>query len=1109
MKKTLLRLKLKLLITPQSSLSKTLLFMKMTVLLILLTTLQAVAGDANAQIVTIQMNQVFMPTVFKAIEKQSEFRFLYNYDLAALQKKVNVNLEGKTVPTLLDNILLGTGLIYKLLENNLIVIIPSENSEFFEDRKITGTIKDAAGKAVSSASVYIKNKSTGTTTNASGQFTIIGEVGQTIVIQAVNYETLEVIISNQKSFDFVLKSSISNLEEVIVVGYGSMKKSDLTGSVARANLEIFQEQPSISIIQSLQGVIPGVNVGITTLAGQDPSILIRGEKTISGTSSPLIVLDGIIYRGSLVDLNKDDVESIDVLKDASSAAIYGSQAANGVILITTKKGTSSVKPMINYSSYYSVGTPTNTNLTFFNKDKYLTKVRDFYWKDAYLAPNYTAINPGWDPNNYFQDAIVKNGYAKGIVTDWANVLTQSPRIINHNLSITGKNNNTSYFISTGYSKQEELVINDNFSKWNVRINLENKINDWLAIGAQTFFSSDDYSGRSPNYGLAYLFSPAVAYKTENGDLIRDMQSPYTNPLQAKDIDDFDKRINLFANFNATVDIPFVKGLKYKLNYSHNYRTRRYFMYDSWGNSNTGAAVKDYSTDYDQTIDNIISYDRTYNDIHKVSATFVYGMETRENEFTDASSGEFSSFGLSYNSLEGGSIAKQLTSSDAWKENSLYSMSRLFYGYNNKYLATLTIRRDGFSGFGTNKKFGVFPTAAVAWVLSQESFIKQINWISNLKLRTSYGQTGNRTVTRYSTLAKVIKTKTYSYGNGASPEEGQYISSLANNDLGWETTTGLNFGIDFGFLDNRIRGNLEYYNTKTKDVLYAVGIPILTGFSSSLTNIGQINNHGVEMTISSTNIKRNGFEWNSDFSFSLARDKVITILGIDANGDGKEDDLVSSGIFIGKPLRTNYDYTYSGIYQIGDKIPSGYYAGSYKIVDLDKDGVITPKDRSITGYRQPAYSFSINNEFRYKEWSLFVFLNAIQGGKNRYMQSNSPYQNGAFQAGGANWNIPNQWDYWSPSNPNAEYPAIYNPAAITPATYRDRSFVRLQNVSLSYSFNRKILDKLKLSNLKLYVSGKNLYTWTKWKGWDPEAGYGLTVGGTPITANYTIGLNLSF
>jgi TonB-linked SusC/RagA family outer membrane protein len=1088
--------------------------MKLTVLLTFLVI--ATFGSGFSQVtLSLHFDKAHIQEVLGSIEKKTDYIFMYKDNIIDGSKSISVDFQDAKFEEVLKSICEQCNIDYEVRDRQIILkekadIRISSVLQQPQKKEISGSVKDAKGLPLPGVSVVVKGTTTGTVTDSDGKFTLIVPLDAKIIaFSFVGMKIQEILIFDKNLVNVVMEEEATALDEVVAIGYGTMKKSDLTGSVARANLEIFQEQPSISIIKSLQGVIPGVNVGITTLAGQDPSILIRGVKTISGTSSPLIVLDGIIYRGSLVDINKDDVEAIDVLKDASSAAIYGSQAANGVILITTKKGASNVKPMINYSSYYSVGTPTNTNLTFLKKDKYLTKVRDFYWKDAYLAPNYTAINPGWDPNNYFQDAIVKAGYVNGIVTDWANVLTQSSQIKNHNLSITGKSLNTSYFISCGFSKQEELVINDNFSKWNVRINLENKINDWLAIGVQTFFSSDDYSGSSPNYGFAYLFSPAVAYKNENGDLIRDMQSPYTNPLHAKDIDDFDKRINLFANFNATVDIPFVKGLKYKLNYSHNYRTRRYFMYDSWGNSNTGAAVKDYSTDYDQTIDNIISYDRTYNDIHKVSATLVYGRETRENEFTDASSGEFSSFGLSYNSLEGGSIAKQLTSSDAWKENSLYSMGRLFYGYNNKYLTTLTIRRDGFSGFGTNKKFGVFPTAAVAWVLSQENFIKQINWISNLKLRTSYGKSGNRTVTRYSTLAKVTKTKTYSYGNGASPEEGQYISSLANNDLGWETTTGLNFGIDFGFLDNRIRGNLEYYNTKTKDVLYSVGIPVLTGFSSSLTNIGQINNHGFEMLISSTNIKRNGFEWNSDFSFSLARDKVVTILGIDANGDGKEDDLVSSGIFIGKPLGTNYDYTYSGIYQIGDKIPSGYYAGSYKIVDLDKDGAITPKDRSITGYRQPAYSFSINNEFRYKEWSLVVFLNSIQGGKNRYMQSNSPYLNGAFQAGGANWNIPNQWDYWSPSNPNAEYPAIYNPAAITPATYRDRSFVRLQNVSLSYSFNRKILEKLKLSNLKLYVSGKNLYTWTKWKGWDPEAGYGLTVGGTPITANYTIGLNLSF
>jgi len=313
MKKTLLRLKLKLLITPQSSLSKTLLFMKMTVLLILLTTFQAVAGDANAQLVTIQMNQVFMPNVFKAIEKQTEFRFLYNYDLAALQKKVNVNLEGKSVPTVLDNILLGTGLTFKQLENNLIVIVPSESSELLEDRKITGTIKDDAGKVVSGASVYIKNKSTGTTTNATGQFTIIGDVGQTIVIQAVNYEPLEVVITNQKSFDFVLKSSVSNLEEVIVVGYGTVKKVNLTGAVSTVTSKQIESRPIANTQQALKGLVPNLNISVSNAGGEPGASMnmnIRGLQNFGGNNAPLVLVDNILM--DINNVNPNDIESISI-----------------------------------------------------------------------------------------------------------------------------------------------------------------------------------------------------------------------------------------------------------------------------------------------------------------------------------------------------------------------------------------------------------------------------------------------------------------------------------------------------------------------------------------------------------------------------------------------------------------------------------------------------------------------------------------------------------------------------------------------------------------------------------------------------------------------------
>ncbi len=1095
---------------------KIVLKMKLTLIFILAGIIQVVALNSYSQStkITMELRNVSVVEALKAIENKSEFYFVYNKDAINMDRKVDINVKKRRIDQILDYLFKETNVSYKILDRHIVL---STLEVVQQQKSVSGKVTDSGGAPLPGVTVVVKGTTYGTVTNADGEYstTNIPE-NTTLVFSFVGMKTQEIPVGANSTINVTMEEISIGIDEVVAIGYGVANKSDLTGSVVRADLETFREQPNVNIAQSLQGTIPGLNVGITTEAGGTPSIRVRSLKTINGSSQPLIVLDGIIYRGSMADLNPDDIESIDLLKDASSAAIYGSQAANGVLILTTKRGVKfKGKPMFNYSGYYSIGKPVNTRLHYYDSKGFLNKMYDYYWKDAFLAPEYTQKNPNWDSSAFHRHNTVRDGFANGVDNNWYDLLTQDPTIMNHNLSVTGSTEKTSYFISTSFTDQQEGLLNDDYSKWTIRINMDNKITDWLTMGIQSFVSSADYSGASPDFRYAYLLSPAAPYKNEEtGKLIQEIQSPFENPFHVTEIDDFDKRLNLMANFYTKVDIPFIKGLSYRLNFSNNYQTTRHFTFDEWGYANTGSARKYNGTNMDWTLDNILSFERTFNDKHKVGATVVYGRESRSYEDTDARSEGFSSMGLGYNFLEGGKIEQQKTSSGAWEENSLYSMGRLMYGYNKKYLGTFTIRRDGFSGFGKNKKWGIFPSVAGAWVVSEEDFLNGNAWLNYLKLRASYGVSGNRTVGRYATLAKVTKTPSYSYGYGATAEEGQYIYSLANNDLGWETTTGWNFGIDFSLLDQRISGNIEYYDTKTEDLLYNINLPEIGGISSISTNIGQIDNHGFEFAITSANIQKQEFQWSSTLSFSLDRNKVVSILGQDNDGDGIEDDLVSSGLFMGKDMTAIYDYSVDGLYQIGDNIPAGYNPGSYRIVDSSgpdggPDGIITADDRSILGYEEPAYRVSLQNEFKYKNWSLMVFFNSIQGGKNRYLGNNSPHKVGNFDDGGATWNMPVEWDYWSPRNPDAEYPALLYIASVEPNVYKNRSFVRLQNVSLSYSLGKGLLNKMKIDNAKVFISGKNLYTWTKWKGWDPEAGYGLAVGGRPLTTTYTIGLNVSF
>jgi len=956
----------------------------------------------------------------------------------------------------------------------------------------------------------VKGTTNGVITDNDGKFSLANVPDNaTIQFSFVGMKTQEVAIAGKSTVNLKMEEVTVGIEEVVAIGYGTMKKSDLTGSVARANMELFREKPNTNLMQSLQGNVPGLNVGITTSSGESPAMSIRGLNSISGSTSPLIVVDGIIFRGSLSDISPNDIDAVDVLKDASSAAIYGSESANGVIIITTKKGKKNGKPMLNYSTNYSIQEPTNV-LTPQHRDGFIQQLKDAQWQQAYLAPEYTKENPNFKPTFFYKT--IEDGYNNGTDTRWLDLVSQNSYIQNHNLSINGSNENSTYYISSSFADQKGYIVNDDYKRLTFRINLENKITNWLTIGTNTFVTFADYSGISPSMGDAYILSPLASPYDANGEKVMYPYGLVINPLVASDKDDSDKRLDLFGNVYGLINIPKIKGLTYKLNLSGNYRSTRRYQFDKYAENRQGRGSKDYGVTYDQTFDNILDYSKTIKD-HYLKLTLVFGYEEREYDGTNSSSAFFTRMAMGYNRLQDGQADKQVVGTSAWSERSNYSMGRFVYNFKNKYLLTSTLRRDGFSGFGENKKIGYFPSIALGWVATEEEFAKTLfPFVNYLKFRSSYGQNGNRTVGRYETLAKMSSSNMYIFGDGASPQLGQTISSLSNQDLGWETTTGLNLALDFAVLSQRLRGTFEYYNTSTHDILYAVNLPTITGFNTINTNIGKVDNWGIEATLSSTNIKNKNFTWESTINFSLTRNEVVSILGIDNNKDGKEDDLISSNLFIGKSRQTIYNYNVLGIYQLTDKdIMTGYKPGQYKIEDINGDKTITPgEDRQFLGNALPSYRFSILNTFDYKNFSLKVFLNSIQGGKDYYLGNNTPNA-GSWSDGTnvENYNMVEEFDYWTPSNPNAEYRQIFLKGSIDPTIYRSRSFVRLQDVSLSYNFGNKTLKKCNIGDLKIFISGQNLYTWTKWKGWDPETGQGVYYVGIPVLKNYTIGLNVTF
>ncbi|WP_373331217.1 SusC/RagA family TonB-linked outer membrane protein [Salmonirosea aquatica] len=1071
--------------------------------------------------VTLSIRNGTVKEILQSIEKQMDVVFSYQREVLPANEKITVKFNQVSLETVLASLLIPRHIRYEVFRNKQIILsknnmpdhsqVPPQTDKladspaFPDDIAVSGKVIDENGSGLPGVSILVKGTQLGTTTDQNGSYLLdVPNPDAILVFSFVGYISQETVVGNQTTIDISLKPDLKALEEVVVVGYGTQKKSDLTGSVVRANIEAFRESPNVNLAQSLQGTVPGLNIGQVTQAGQNPSISIRGRTTINGNQNVLLVVDGIIFTGNMSDLNPADIESVDVLKDPSSMAIYGAQAANGVILITTKGGQKATKPIFNYTGSYTTQTPSNT-LHLLDRDGFIKKAGDVDWQKAFLAPDYTQPNPAFSYADVANDPPLRAGFENGTNYNWWDNTTNPGFIASHNLSVRGSGQEFSYFLSGGYTNQKGFVMNDKFKRITTRINIENKIFKWFRIGAQTFGSFSDYSGVSPALNGITIMSPLVQPTDAEGNYILNPNGTNNaNPFLVAAADDFDKRNNLFGNFYANIDVPFVKGLSYRINYGHNYSWDRNYNSNPYANGAAGGAFKTNVHSYDWTLDNIVNYKKSFKEIHNVDVTLVAGRRERKYENTTATGTNYSNLRLIYNNLSLGTI--QNIGSEAWDESYLYQTGRINYEFKYRYLLTATLRRDGFSGFAENKKTALFPSLGFGWVLSEENFMK-VPAITMLKLRGSYGTNGNL-VSRYASLARLNAYPAYVFGEGGSTEFGQLVTTLANPNLSWETTTGFNFGLDFSLLKNRLSGSVDYYRTTTNDLIFNVNIPEVTGFNQITSNVGNIANRGIELILNGKVADAGDFKWNATFNLASNRNRIVSLLGLDNDGDGVEDDLVASGLFIGQPIGAIYDYESAGIIQIGEEAPTGYFVGTHRIVDQNGDGFIDAQDRVIRGQNEPAYNFGLLNEFSYRNFTLRFFINSIQGGKNGYRALNMPSSLGI----GDNIRRNNFWrelDYWTPANPDARYRGLDQGAATEYNYYDNRSFVRLQDVTLSYGLGQSVAGKLGLQGLKVFVSGKNLATLTKWVGWDPETGSGLATNGLPVMKGISVGLDVRF
>lgn len=1095
--------------------TKTWKIMRLSALFIFLFLSQVWAGTGYSQQtkLTLKMNNVRVLDVLDQIEEKSEFYFLFNQKLVDVERKVDVDVREKTIGNILNEVFSGTD-VHHQVKDRLIVLTTEKNDFSMEtviqqQNTVSGTVTDDTGQPLPGVTIVIKGTTQGTVTNVDGIYFLTDiPKDATLVFSFVGMLTKEVIVGSQTNINVTMEQDVIGIEEVVAIGYGTQKKSDLTGSVQRANIGMFEDSPNTNILQSLSGSAPGLSIGKTYTTGSEPSMQIRGQNTLSGSTSPLIVLDGMIYRGSVGDINPSDVESVDILKDASSKAVYGAQAANGVIIITTKTGKRQ-KPMFNISTYYSYQTPANSLRTL-NREEFIQAAKDFVWQEAYLAPDYLTENHDFVlTDNVAWQSNILDGYNNGVDYDWVGNCTSPGRVYNTDFSVTGGAEDFTYMISFNYNKQEGWVMNDNYNRKSGRINLKYDITKWLTIGTNSFLSFSDFSGDTPDFSTVARMNPLVTPyvgNAESGEYDPYPNGTYLNPFMNSATVEKNNRNQLMTKAYAVIKVPKIKDLTYTANYSYDYKWQPRVYSNEYMAGLTGNAYGSYSNNTGYIFDNIINYTGQFGD-HKISATLLAGIEKRDSYSFTANGTSFTDMTLVYYALE--TAANQTISSSGWQEQYAYQMARGNYNYKNKYFLTGTIRRDGFSGFAKNKKSAYFPSAGLAWVPSEENFWNDNILFNYAKLRASYGVNGN-TVSRYSSIARVSRSNQYVF-DGQSVL-GQYISSLANNDLSWEKTNSYNFGVDLGFFNNKVMTNIDYYTSKTTDLIWNLSLPQLTGFSSITSNVGEIENKGIEMSLHANNIlNAANFKWSFDLFFDSNRNKINKLIGLDSDGDGKEDDLIASGLFIGEAIHSLYDYEVDGIWQISemDDVPSDSEVGMYKYKDLDGDGDLTPeKDRRVLGRQEPAYSFGVQNTFSYKNLSFSFFIKSIQGGKNGYMKLNEPDHRGGEVLTYMSWYA--DIDYWTPSNPGATYRRQGgDPREYGGGTYQQRNFIRLQDISLAYDFNKQIIKKIGVDNLKVYLTGKDLITITKWLGWDPETGQGVAMGGYPVMRSVTLGLDIKF
>ena len=1017
---------------------------------------------------------------------------------------------------------------------------------------ITGTVSDVRNAPLAGATVTIKGTKLSTVTDQNGKFSLRGVAdGAVIQISFSGYLTEEVQAA-AGALKVTLREQINQLTDVVVVGYGTQRKKDLTGAVVQVKATQLENENARSVQDMLRGNAPGLDVGFNASPKGGGDLRVRGRASLTASSSPLIVVDGVIYQGDLSDINPNDIATMDVLKDASSAAVFGARSANGVILISTKKGKSG-KPVITFNSNYTMnkiarwpGLLSPEEFLSWRSDVIYSMrgydstskpgIKYWAWDPKKLPSGFTVDQwlglgnqVGQDPTTVWLNRlggtvgmapIEIESYKNNTPIDWQKLMLNSNgRQHDHTVSVAGRNESLNYYTSFGIFDNEGMSVGERFKTFRARTNIESNIAKYLTIGMNMQFASRDEGAVPVNLGDMIRSTPFGSLYQADGRLrssTTDNIGNNTNPLiDVYYVTRSIKSNNLFGTVYAKGKLPW--GFSYQVNYTprfewfHNYQhtSSKRPLLESRG----GITSRRDDRTFQWQIDNLLMWNKKFGK-HSIDATGLFNAE-KFQFFSSTINAEnyLPNDNLGFNAIQAARLVTGISANDQYATGDAI-MGRVNYGYDDKYLLTVTGRRDGYSAFGQGNPRAFFPSAALGWVLSDEKFMKNTSdWLEYAKVRVSYGENGNREIGRYAALSQ-LASNSYLYTNTAGSNVGVgtvQTTNMSNPNLRWERNASLNFGADFSLKGGKISGALDYYIRQTTDLLVNRALPNVTGFSSVIANLGAIDNSGIELNINTENMNKSNFVWRTSFSIWSNKNKIIKLYGkvpvTDAAGKVTyvDQDDQANGWFINRNVNTIWDFKVTGVWKTSEAATAksfGFNPGDFKLEDVNKDGKLNIDDKIFLGQTVPKVSFNLRNEFTiYKNWDVSFQLYGRFGQLTQFNEATNATLFGGviFYDRSQFYKLP----YWTPDNQIDDYARMMSAegSGIKFNVWRSSSFVRVNNVSIAYTVPKSALNKIKAQGLKLYFNVQNAAVFSQWRYFDPENKF--------FTPSYgTVGLNLT-